>query len=99
VNDLLSWTLVIGATLACIALAFNALQVVTSVDEFGIARFWFVVAAIILLGRFVIWGATTNRSLTLRLVVSVIACGLIAGFTIEGVRYVNRKKAPRSQSI
>jgi hypothetical protein len=92
-NELLSWTLPIGAALACVALAFNALQVISSKDEFWIARLWFIVAAIILLARFIVWGLTTNRSLTLRLIVGFSACGVIVVSAIGGVRYVNRKSA------
>jgi hypothetical protein len=91
-TELLSWALPITAILALIALGFNALQVVSSTDEFWIARGWFILAAIVALVRVIIWGVTTSRDVTLRLVVGVIACGFIVGFAVEGVRYVNRKR-------
>ncbi len=90
-NELLSWALVVGAVIALIALGFNALQVVSSSDEFWIAKFWFVLAAITAVARFIFWGITTNRNLTLRLIVCLIACGAIGVSAIEAVRYVNRK--------
>jgi hypothetical protein len=90
-NELLSWGLTIFVSLGLVALGFNALQVVTSGDEFWIARGWFVLAAIVLLVRFIIWGIFTPRSLTIRLIVCIAACGLITATAVEAVRYINRK--------
>ena len=90
-NELLSWGLPIGAVLAFIGLGFGVLQIVTSTEEFWISRGFFVLAAIAAIVRIVIWGLLTSRSLTLRLIVSIFACGIILGLAIEAVRYVNRK--------
>jgi hypothetical protein len=50
-NEILSWALVIGAVIALVALGFNALQVVSSGDEFWIARGWFTLAALVALAN------------------------------------------------
>lgn len=92
-NDLLSWGLVTGATLALIALGFNALQVISGKDEFRIATFWFISAGLVLIARFVFWTITTSRGPISRILVCVFACGFIVAATIEAVRYVNRKAA------
>jgi hypothetical protein len=39
----------------------------------------------------VLWGATTSRSLPIRLLVGGLIIGASAVLTIEAVRYVNRK--------
>ncbi|HEX8072069.1 MAG TPA: hypothetical protein VF546_19120 [Pyrinomonadaceae bacterium] len=90
-NELLSWGLVVGAVVALIALGFNALQVISSNDEFWIARLWFVLAAIVAAARIIYWALTTHRSLALRLSVCIVACGVVSALAVESVRYVNRK--------
>jgi hypothetical protein len=91
VNELLSWIPVVTLAIGFIALAFNALQVISSSDEFRIAKLWFLAAALTLLAGLIIWGITTNLSLTLRLIVCFVACVAIVIAAIEAVRYVNRK--------
>jgi hypothetical protein len=91
VAELLSWALVVGASLACVGLAFNALQVISSADEFWIAKMWFSFAAVIPFARFVVWAYSTHRSITLRLIVCFLACGGMTWAGIEAIRYVNRK--------
>lgn len=81
-----------GAVLGLIALGFAALQVVSTGDEFWIAKGFFIIAAVIAAGRMILWGITTPQSLTLRLAVIFAACGLAAAFAVEAVRYVNRKR-------
>lgn len=91
-NELLSWGVVVGAVLGLIALGFAALQVVSTGDEFWIAKSFFVIAGVIAAGRMILWGITTPRGFTLRLAVCFVTCGLVAAFVVEAVRYVNRKR-------
>ncbi|HVG28132.1 MAG TPA: hypothetical protein VM864_00280 [Pyrinomonadaceae bacterium] len=91
-NELLSWGIIVAAVLALVGLGFAALQVVSSSDEFRIARGFFIIASIIAAGRIILWGITTPRSLTLRLIICFTTCGLIGISAIEAVRYVNRKR-------
>lgn len=98
-NDLLSWSLVVAATLALVALGFNALQVISSRDEFRIAIFWFISAGLVLMARIVFWAITTSRSTLTRAIVCIFACGLVFTVAIEAVRYVNRKHGAWEEKI
>jgi len=92
-NELLSWGIIVGAVLGLLALGFAALQVVTSSEEFWIAKGFFLLAAFIAAGRMILWGTEAPQSLTFRLVICFIVCGLIGVFAVQGTRYINRKRA------
>lgn len=96
--DILSWGFLATIALACVGFAFAVLQFgQPSTDEFWIARGCFLIAAIIGLGRITLWALTTSRDIGIRVVVGIVAWGLIAAFAIEAVRYVNRKHARWNQ--
>lgn len=90
-NELLSWALVVGAILAFVGFGFAVLQIVSSADEFWLSRGFFICAALVAVGRIILWGITTQRSLTLRVAVCFIVCGAALTLAVEAVRYVNRK--------
>lgn len=92
VSELLSWGLVIVSTFALVTIGFAALQVVSGVEEFWIARGTFILAAVIALGRTIFWGITTSRGVVLRIAVCLMACGLIGALAIEASRYITRKQ-------
>jgi hypothetical protein len=91
-SELLSWGVPITLITFCVAGAFTVLGTTeVGPDEFWIARGCFVAAGLLAVARIVLWGATTSRSLPIRLLVGGLIIGASAVLTIEAVRYVNRK--------
>jgi hypothetical protein len=91
-NDLLSWQFAAAVILALVGIAVAVLAL-ASADDFKFAKGCFLLAALVAIARITIWGVTTTRGLTLRLVVCLISCGLIGTLAVLSVRYVNRKHA------
>ena len=97
-NELLSWGLPITLIGIAVAGAFAALQQNDAgPDEYWIAGGCFVLAGLVAIGRIVLWQATTSRSLPTRVLVTALTLGSVVPFTIEALRYVQRKHARWNQ--
>jgi hypothetical protein len=99
VQDLLSWSWIVGAALALVGLAFAALQITRSSDEIRIAKGCFLLSAFILGARIVVWGITTSRSFTFRIIACFIGVGSVGVLVTEAIRYLNRRSATNVQSV
>jgi hypothetical protein len=91
-TEFLTWGLPIFAALALVALSYNALQVASRVEDYWMAMLWFGLGVLIVVVRTIYWGVTSNRNLTLRIVVCFIVCGSIGAVTVLAFRSINHKR-------
>jgi hypothetical protein len=91
-NEFLTWALPIFIALALFALSYNALQVASRSGDYWMANVWFGLGALVLALRFIYWGITTSRSLTLRLIVCFLVVGSLVVITVEAFRSINHKR-------
>lgn len=92
-NEIISWGLPIFVVLALIALCYNQLQVASRNGDYWIAQGWFGFGALVIVVRLMYWGITSNRNLTLRILVCLFVCGGMCAATVAVFSSINHKRA------